>query len=81
MALNLFSARNSFVYGDARAVLERVVIFVGRQAEESFGEFVVERYKFGYAGVEMKFFHLNFIKDFFIACRNLRVKFEEQIPT
>ena len=60
MALNLFSARNSFVYGDARAVLERVVIFVGGQAEESFGEFVVERYKFGYSGVEVKFFHLNF---------------------
>ena len=60
MTLNLFSARNSFVDGDARAVLERIVIFVGGQTEESFGEFVVERYKLGYSGVEMKFLHLYF---------------------
>ena len=56
MALNLFSARNSFVDGDACAVLERIVIFVGGQTEESFGEFVVERYKLGYSGVEVKFY-------------------------
>ena len=64
MTLNLFSARNTFIDGDACAFLERVVIFVGRQIEENFSEFVIERYKIGYSCVEVKLFSFDFIVNF-----------------